>query len=152
VHLFRTSASTRSCSPLSFNTNPSRLHFCLHRANPVKTETIFFKSLEIATIKGKLKKTVDSHYMVAHPAAFMKTWEVARPRRAQSKEACSSSGPLCLPNFFSSPATKSEGVIPRTEWDLTDVTKLVARSSRASASAICSLGLWTEAQRHHFYC
>jgi len=79
--------------------------------------------------------------MVAHPDADMKTCDVASPRRAQSNETFSSLGPLFFPYFFSSAAIKSEGVIPKTDWDLTDATKLAVRSSRVSASAICSLGL-----------
>ena len=150
AHLFRARTSTRSCSPHFPNTDPPWLHFYLHGANPVKTKTINFQVLGYCNHQGKLKKkTVDPHYIVAHPGANMKIWEAPRPRRAQSNEACSSSGPPSFPNLFSSPATKSEGVIPTTEWDLTDVTKLAARSSRASASAICSLGLWTGSQGDH---
>jgi hypothetical protein len=42
---------------------------------------------------------------------------------------------------------KSEGLIPSLEWDLTEVTKVFVMPSRASASAICSLGLCTAMQK-----
>jgi hypothetical protein len=70
----------------------------------------------------------------------MKRFEAASPRSTQFSDGTASLISLTFPNFFSTPLTKSEGVIPRTEWDLTDATKLVVRSNRASASAICSLG------------
>ena len=146
-YLFRASASTWPCSPLFPNTNSSWLHFCLHGTNPVKTNHAIFKSLKLKQPKLTSEKKQWIHYMVAHPDAFMKTCEVASPRRAQSNETFSSLGPLFFPNFFNSAAIKSEGVIPRTDWDLTDATKLAVRSSRVSASAICSLGLWTAAER-----
>jgi hypothetical protein len=140
-YLFRASVSMWPRSPLLPNTNSSWLHFCRHGTNPVKTNHIIFKTLKLKQPKltsGKKKQWI--HYMVAHPDADMKTREVASPRRAQSNETLSLEPPF-FPNFFSSPAIKSEGVIPRTDWDLTDATKLAVRSSRVSASAICSLGL-----------
>jgi hypothetical protein len=79
--------------------------------------------------------------MVAHPGAAMKRSETESKTSTQFSDGTSSSIPLTLLNFFNIPLTKSEDVIPRTDWDLTDATKVAVRSSRASTSAICSLGL-----------
>jgi hypothetical protein len=78
--------------------------------------------------------------MVAHPGVAMKRYETESPTSTQFSDGTSSSISLTLLNFFNIPLTKS-GVIPRTDWDLTDAIKVAVRSSRASASAICSLGL-----------
>ena len=81
--------------------------------------------------------------MVEHPGTGLKACETESPRSSQRNKAASSSEfPRC-PNFFSRAVMKSEGVIPSLDWDLTEVTKVLAMSSRASASAICSLGLCT---------
>jgi hypothetical protein len=84
-----------------------------------------------------------AHYMVQQPGTRMKTWDAASPTSPQRNEAPSPLASTCVPNFLSSPATRSEGVIPRAAWDLTDAVKLVAMSSNASASATCSLGFST---------
>lgn len=81
--------------------------------------------------------------MVQHPGAALKTCEAESPTSAQRNETGSESRLACCPNFFSNAVTKSEGVIPSLDWDLTDFTNVVVMSSRASASATCSLGLCT---------
>jgi hypothetical protein len=87
--------------------------------------------------------------MVVNPGAALKTGGTACPRRAQSKEGFLAPGSPGIPKFFSSAVTKSEGVIPKFKWGLTDVTILLESSSKTRASAICSLGFSTGAQRHH---
>jgi hypothetical protein len=81
--------------------------------------------------------------MVQHPDTAIKACGTEAPTSSQHNEAASASRLPCCPKFFSSTVTKSEGVIPSADWDLTDVTKVLAISSRASASATCSLGFCT---------
>jgi hypothetical protein len=81
--------------------------------------------------------------MVQHPGIGLKICETECPRSPHRNETDSSSGVPCCPNFLSKAVMKSEGVIPSLDWDLTEVTKVLAMPSRASASAICSLGLCT---------
>ena len=87
-----------------------------------------------------------THYIVQHPVPFLKIWETDIPMSFQSTELLPSELLVvvaCRPKSLSKHDTKSDGVIPSFFWALTDYTKLLVISSKASASDTCSGGFWT---------
>lgn len=87
--------------------------------------------------------------MVLKPLPFLKIVKTERPSFFHRNVSVAFRG--CLfglrdPKTPSKEEMNTLGVMPSAECDLQEDTKVLARSSNASASAICSLGFLTSKQ------
>lgn len=92
---------------------------------------------------------MDKTHIVLHPLAFLKIGETESPKSFQRTEFWElSEVPLIAgwPKCLRIRDTNSEGVMPPLVCNLIEANKVLVRSKRTSASATCSLGLFTRKQ------
>lgn len=121
-------------------------HLLVHGSEPGKK--INKRSVKGWIVRGILVKGVlkELTHMVQHPCALLKMGETIVPISPQriGGVAALNPPPPFSPNLSSKHVTKFGALKPQLVWDLTESSKVLAMSNKASASGTCSLGFWTE--------